>query len=368
MSAAVLTKDSLRGQKLRAARLSTAAQGQTPAPTTLSPSPIADPSGRVTRECACGAPLVKKPGPGRWPTRCADCRANTSPRANVHSIPENDPPVGAPLEQGQSARPRAIPNEIPLADPALAFAADVLDDLEKVRNANANRLRTMTMLDADSDGVVRGFGLDESHPDVARLAAMVTALDGLTADATKQLQRQMRRHPLGAWVKAQRGIGEKQAARLLAAVGDPYWNTLHNRPRTVSELWAYCGLHVLTGGDPGHVPPDTQIHPAGVAARRRKGVNSNWSTNAKTRAWLCIESCMKQIDATCKGDNGIGHHAEGCKCSPYRIAVDERRTRTAVTHPEWSAGHSLNDAMRVASKALLRDLWVEARRIHEEQQ
>lgn len=40
---------------------------------------------------------------------------------------------------------------------------------------------------------------------------------------------------------------------------------------------------------------------------------------------------------------------------------------TAITHPEWTPGHSLNDGMRIASKRLLRDLWREARRIHAEE-
>lgn len=26
------------------------------------------------RICPCGNPLVKKPGPGRWPTKCATCK------------------------------------------------------------------------------------------------------------------------------------------------------------------------------------------------------------------------------------------------------------------------------------------------------
>ena len=88
------------------------------------------------------------------------------------------------------------------------------------------------------------------------------------------------------------------------------------------------------------------------------------ATQAKTRAWLIIESCMKQLDATCKTGTGITEHVDGCGCSPYRIAVDRRRQYTAVTHPDWTPGHSLNDGMRIASKQLLRDLWREARRIH----
>ena len=130
---------------------------------------------------------------------------------------------------------------------ALYMAATTLDDLERTRIAAENRLRQYTRTEPDEDGEIRGFGLSEAHPDVAQLAAMVAALQGLEHDATLQLQRVVRRHPLGPWIKATKGIGEKQGARLIAAIGDPYWNTLHDRPRTVSELWAYSGLHVIPG-------------------------------------------------------------------------------------------------------------------------
>jgi hypothetical protein len=293
-------------------------------------------------------------------------------------------PVVLPSSAGSTAavHPASVVHA-PLLDPQLALAAEILDDLEKVRIGNANRLRILTTLEPDEDGVVRGFGLDESHPDVARLAAMVKALGELEHDATLNLQRAMRKHPLGPWVKAQVGIGEKQAARLLAAIGDPYWNTASNRPRTVSALWAYCGLHVLPAsqtssdsghgvgaggarydsgpalvdtqalaagddsGDPGHSSIDNRGSNAGVAARRRRGQRANWSTTAKTRAYLIALSCIKQAR------------------SPYRAVYDARRARTAATHPDWTDGHSHNDALRVTSKAILRDLWREAKRVHE---
>lgn len=288
-----------------------------------------------------------------------------------------------------------------LMDPALLMAAAVVDDLERTRIANENRLRQLTRTEADSDGLERGFGLDLTHPDVARLAGIVEGLVALEHQAVLQLQRTMRAHPLGAHVAATRGLGEKQAARLLAAVGDPYWNTLHDRPRTVSQLWAYCGLHTLpvdhesAGTQPSPVDGaalpasrtsfDAQTsraggtqHPAGltsvddpatgaggdehrdvgqpvpeahplaahVAARRRKGQRANWSNEAKMRAYLIAASCIK---------------AGG----PYRLEYDARRAHTAVTHPEWTPGHSHNDGLRVAAKAMLRDLWRAARDLHE---
>lgn len=303
-----------------------------------------------------------------------------------------DPPMPITTSpQGSStpdpiAKPRPPTGPPSLLDPALCLAADVVDDLERVRIANENRLRQLTRTEVDADGGERGFGLPLNHPDVARLAAMVAALKQLEHDAVLELQRKMRKHPLGVWVAGQRGVGEKQGARLLAAIGDPYINSAKDAPRTVSALWAYCGLHVLPGGhqwsdahsgnaagaqhrDTDHTHRSNQIQAVGVAAKRRKGERANWSGKAKMRAYLIAESCIKQLDPQCRGGHPVAATQTGvavpaCACSPYRVVYDERRGHTAVTHPEWTDGHSHNDALRVASKAILRDLWRAARDWH----
>ncbi len=183
-------------------------------------------------------------------------------------------------------------------------------------------------------------------------------------------------------------MGDKQVARLLAAIGDPYIRPEHEledgtvvpaQPRTVSALWAYCGLHVLPvsgrpgsddlvtsaggreGGDPGHSTGAARTTTAGVAAKRARGQKANWSTNAKTRAYLVATSCLKQLVKPCES----GAHVEGCACSPYRLVYERRRAHTAVTRPDWSDGHSHNDALRVSAKEILKDLWREARVITE---
>jgi len=287
-------------------------------------------------------------------------------------------------EQGSpAATSSAIPIPLPLlADPLLALAADVLDDLEKVRIANENRLRQLTRTGLDADGQERGFGLDESHPDVARLAALVAMLAGAEHKAALNLQRVMRRHPLGPWVKATTGIGEKQGARLIAAIGDPYWNTLHGRPRTVSELWAYCGYHVvpagqesrgtqkltadgdLNGSGPGQGGHDTQGTPAGVAPKRQRGQKANWSATAKMRAFLAAESCMKQrespyravYDTTRAKYAEAVHDGECARCGP--------RNDPARPGSPLSEGHKHARALRAVAKEILRDLWHEARAFH----
>lgn len=268
--------------------------------------------------------------------------ATISRPARGTATPIDDPPDGTLPGQGRAAKEVTISNAQPLLDPALCFAADVLSDLERTRTAQQNRHRQLTRSEEDSDGEVRGFGLDEWHPDVALLAAMVDTLRSLEHDATLQLQRQLRRHPLHPWVQAQKGVGEKQAARLLAVIGDPYINSVTGLPRTVSALWAFCGLHVSA---------------AGVAPKHARGQRSNWSPTAKMRAYLIAESCMKQIIRPCSA----GTHVVECACSPYRLVYERRRRRTATTRPGWTDGHAHNDALRIASKAILRDLWRAAR-------
>ena len=65
-----------------------------------------------------------------------------------------------------------------LRDPLLAIMADAVDDLERTRIASENRYRQLTRSELDKDGEERGFGLDDSVPEVARVKQIV---DGLAA-------------------------------------------------------------------------------------------------------------------------------------------------------------------------------------------
>lgn len=234
-------------------------------------------------------------------------------------------------------------------DPLLSTLSDMLDDLQATRTANENRLRELTRSAEDRDGKVRGFGLRDDHSSVVQITALVTALVKMERAAVLELQRCLRKHPLGPWVKATKGVGEKQGARLLAAVGDPYWNDLHERPRTVSELWAYCGYHVLDGKAPA----------------RARGAKANWSATAKMRAYLVAESCMKQRESPYRvvyddaraHDEGALHPNECKRCGPAG--------RPAQVGSPLSKGHAHARAMRKVSKAVLRDLWRESKRLHE---
>jgi hypothetical protein len=265
-------------------------------------------------------------------------------------------------EQPQPASDFSVPN-LPapadpfLADPFLALTADIIDGAEKERIANQNRLRQLTRDIEDSDGRMRGFGLDESHPDVARLAAIVVMQEQVEHQATLNLQRMMRKHPLGAWAKTQKGIGDKQIARLLAAIGDPYirpeieradGSTEPARPRGAAELWAYCGYHVKDG----------------IAARRKRGEHANWNAAARMRAYLVAESCIKQSDTRYRAVYDAArlryaeavHEYECIRCGP--------RGSPKPPGSPLSEGHKHGRGLRAVAKEVLLDLWKQGHRIH----
>lgn len=245
----------------------------------------------------------------------------------------------------------------------LRLQAEIVDDLEKTRIANENRLRQLTRTEPDEDGETRGFGMSADDPDVRRLKEIVDSLAALEHQGVLNLQRSMRAHPLGPWVKEQRGIGEKQAARLLAAVGDPYWHVVEDRPRTVSELWAYAGYHTLPVSRSTSGAQSGCADGINVAARRMKGVKSNWSSDAKMRAYLIAESVVKSggpwrevYDGRKKSTEGRLHAVPCVRCGPSG--------KPALPGTEWSAGHRHADALRITAKEILKGLWIESRRIH----
>lgn len=370
---AILTKDSLRDQTVNETHTRPVAQGTTPAPIIFDPNPKRESSGRAqTPEPINVHPASifdssaqdHTPDSGHSSYEIPTCLAAVgpdSPQATDTPKPKLGSPVGpdSPADHGDndaqssavgggpdSGQPDihpAMPREHPLADPTLSLAADIVDDLERVRIAEENRLRSLT--DAD------GFGLDEAHPDVARLAAIVTALGKVEHDAILNLNRVMRRHPLGAWGRAQKGIGEKTLARLLATMGgDPYVNLATGEARTVSQLWSYCGHG------------DTKRRPA--KGMTQADLFACGNPIAKKRLWLIASKClMAQGDyaqvyyARKAATEGREHAGECRRCGPSG--------KPALPGSPWSDAHRHADALRIVGKEILRDLWLESQRIHE---
>jgi len=246
--------------------------------------------------------------------------------------------------------------------PVLAMTAKSLDDVEDLRIAAENRLRALTRDEADKDGEIRGLGLSPEHPDVKTATAILANIQELEVRQTKALESQMKSHPLFNWVKDSKGVGAKQGARLLAAVGDPYIAERVNKtpdgkiisvdvsPRTLREFHSYCGYGIADDGQ---------------ARRRKKGERANWNAEAKMRVYLIANSIIKT-----KGDLRDVYDAARAKYDQQVHLTDCVRCgpsgKPALAGSTLSAGHAHARALRAVSKRVLSDLYYEAKRIHDE--
>lgn len=214
---------------------------------------------------------------------------------------------------------------------ALRLLAEMYEDAQRSRIGCENRVRSATV-----------------DPDLT--AASLDALARAEHELKKALQAQYKRTvpaPIQAWAKDTRGIGKTSPhmlARLLGVIGHPVIATPHHWEgegsdrvlvadppfaRNVAKLWAYCGH-----GDPNR--------------KRAKGMTAPEAARlgnprAKMLTHLLAEAVIKSSNPD------------------YRIVYDTRRETTAVTHPDWSKGHSHNDALHLVGKEILRDLWTAAR-------
>lgn len=283
----------------------------------------------------------------------------------------------------QATPPQSPMNREPgLSDPVLGLLAAVVDDLENVRIANENRYGHLTGTDIDKDGVRRGLRLsadpssDRYDPSVQQLRDLITSIEAAEKQAIRNLEKSMQRHPLEPWRTRpeNKGIGAKQLARLLAAIGDPYWNDTHNRPALVSELISYCGFAPVDVGTTSQGHQGTQSTPASgpdtpvrIAASRMRYRKANWNAEARKRAWLVAKS----IETVGKGGRYRALYDD------YRAVHDSDLHRTPCVrcgpsgHPApvgspLNKGHQQGRALRFVAKEVLKDLWREAKRLHEQ--
>lgn len=279
----------------------------------------------------------------------------------------------------------------------IGMAASALDTIEDVRKSEKNRL--LALLRPVEKG---GYGSPVDAPAVKQQAAFVVSLNcgalidkqPKEGDETKEavpaelaeefkvtkvrgqscciehtlianLEKAVKTSPLGPWIIAQKGVGLKQAGRLLGTVGDPYWHSgyyetgeidkhgdsvtkAYDRPRTVSELWSYCGYGVRNGEAPRH----------------RKGQQGNWNDSARMRAWNIAGACLKaqgdyaQVYYAAREHYENAVHGQDCvRCGPAG--------KPALAGSPLSLAHQHARGLRKVAKEFLKDMWRESKRLHD---
>lgn len=215
----------------------------------------------------------------------------------------------------------------------LLLYAEMLTDVESLRIAQDNRARAL----------LGETGMENPPKEYQSIRAH---LDNTEKELVKELQKAMKRHPLGDFVEDIPGVGFKQAARFLASIGDPCWNDAEGRMRRgPAELWKYLGLA------PGQ--------------RKKRGERAAWNHEGKMRSYLIAEQCVKTV-----GD-------ERRRRSPYRDVYEDARkhyenavhqapcVRCGPSGKPAEVGSPLNDghkharALRKVQKAFIKDLFNE---------
>ena len=245
-----------------------------------------------------------------------------------------------------------------LGDSILNAISETLDDIEKARTAMENRNNALTTYPSeikDPKKKRHALGLPKDHPQVVVLTATRDALKKIEDDVSKELEKQFSAHPLAPWIKSRKGLGLKQTGRLLAAVGDPYWHDVEDRPRLVSELWAYCGLDVRDGAAP----------------RKKTGAKSNWNNAARMRAWNMAQKCMQLYNKVGGPYGELYYKAKEKYADAVHLVPCAQCTPKGKPPAEVGSalkdGHKHARALRIVSKEILRDLWTESKRLYEEE-
>jgi hypothetical protein len=261
----------------------------------------------------------------------------------------------------------------------------LLDDLERVRIMNSNRIGALE----------RAFG--ESLP---HLAAISEPLEHAEHLAELELVRAWRKHPLAPWAKGQRGVGEKSIARLIAEIGDPligsvgHWET-SNGQRTDETQQSYAddpgdhGTHDIHNGDVADTEngANPSAPPMSSAPRSRTWVIDSYYERTVSQLWQFsgvgdparskIPKGAVQADLMARGKPRAKKQlwliAGSMLKAGNRDVYDARRLVTAErvhlkpcpqchakTGEPWKPGHQHADALRIVAKRFLQDMFVAA--------
>ena len=153
-------------------------------------------------------------------------------------------------------------------------------------------------------------------------------------------------------MKAQHGLGAKTVARFLGLIGDPYqWVHLRTgevHTRSVGQLFAYVGV-----AGPGY------------NSRRDTSNGRQWNRDARTRLWVCVEKIATKPGSRYCDVYRAGRDRYEDKTHTEPCAACGVKGKPAQPGDPWRPGHQHAGALRLVMREVLRDLWTEARRLHQ---
>lgn len=183
---------------------------------------------------------------------------------------------------------------------SLKWAADIYEDIQKVRIACSNRVSA-----AEREG--------KAIPKL--LESLSEKLKSAENDVQKYMKQYVEEHSVWPWLSQVKGIGHTLACKLLSQIQDI------SKFDTVSKLWRFAGMAVIDG----------------QAERLKKGEKAHYNKALKTIMYLIGTALMRAN-------------------SPYRKIYDDAK-EYYTTNRDWTKGHIHLAAMRKMEKVFLSHLW-----------
>lgn len=223
-------------------------------------------------------------------------------------------------------------------------------EIDKKKKARLFRCVSVLQKRIERGGEGHGYGDDQAATALSAIVPLILAArdnrkpwDDLRKAAEKDMERLAKQLPCYAFAKGVKGFGDLALAVLQAEAGIPF-----GEYRTVSGLWKRMGLAVINGERQRRKSGDAALEHA-YSPRRRAEVFAFISDSMFRHQWRAERE-----------DSPAGPAGPYGEVYAKRRAHTDPRIEATADLPvaeRWTKARCHNDARRVMSKALLRDLW-----------
>ncbi len=202
----------------------------------------------------------------------------------------------------------------------------------------------------------------------------IKAFDDAKKEYEKQINKIAKTLPVAKWVlqPEQRGFGLKFLGYVIGETGDlrNYANPAKVWKRLGCAPWTFSG-HTAMGATwkhPNRQPvklPKQEWEAFGYSPRRRSlswliGVNIVRQNFIGGSASETDPRLVDEEEIESGGDAGLGSpETDTGSAGPYRSRYLEAKKSAAIKHPDWTPQHCNFHGMLVATKLLLKNLWIE---------
>jgi hypothetical protein len=244
-----------------------------------------------------------------------------------------------------------------IASSAIGFRIDAAEKQRKEVFAQAKAFRLSV---EKGEGLARfSNSLARWVPSVLASAATRQTWDNLLDDAEKEMAEAAKQLPAYEFVKSVKGFGLVGLAAICAEARIPI-----GEYRTVSGFWKRMGLAVINGERQQRKrgKEDAEVH--GYSPRRRSQVWQFFSDSMFRHQWVADKDEDGKDPKKTGKPVAVPAHPAGPYGEVYARRMRHTAPRIVATEDldakdpaKWSPGRCHNDARRVMSKAVLRDLW-----------